>query len=100
MDPVKIETAPENLEPVKQVLSEQFTINWRDILRGAILAVISAVLTTVQQIIEVDGIESIKWKTVATVALGALISYLALNFASATRTIRVYKKESIHTKTE
>lgn len=92
MDPIKIETAPENLEPVKQVLSEQFTINWRDLGRGAIVAVIGAVLTAIQQALSEGGLDTINWKTVGTVAVSALISYLMLNFFGATRTTRVYHK--------
>lgn len=92
MDPIKIENAPANLEPVKQVLSEQFSINWRDVGRGAIVAVIGAVLTSVQQALLDGGIEGINWKTVGAVAATALVSYLALQFGSATKTIRVYKK--------
>lgn len=92
MDPVKIEKAPEDLEPVKQVLSEQWSINWRDVGRGAIIAVGMAVLTSLKQVIDAEGVEGIKLATVGSVALGALITYLALQFGSATKTIRIYKK--------
>ena len=93
MDPIKIEQAPANLEPVKQVLSEQFSINWRDVGRGAIVAVVTAVLASVQQALSTGGLEQIKWMEVVLPAgVTALVSYLLLQFGSATKTIRVYKK--------
>lgn len=92
MAEIKIDPVPQNLEPVKQVTSEQFTINWRDVGRGAIVAVVMAVLTSIQQTLETGGLETINWKAVGSVGVGALISYLVLQFTSATKTIRVYKK--------
>lgn len=92
MDQIKIQAVPENLEPVKQVTSEQFSINWRDVSRGAIVAVVGAVLTSIQQALSTGGLDTINWPTVGTVAVTALVSYLLLQFGSATKTIRTYKK--------
>jgi hypothetical protein len=93
MDSIKVEPVPENLEPVKQVTSEQFSINWRDVGRGAIVAVLTAILASVQQALSTGGFEAIKWvEVVLPSGVLALVSYLGLQFGSATKTIRIYKK--------
>lgn len=92
MDTIQKDPVPANVEPVKQVTSEQFSLNWRDLGRGALIAVISAVLTSVYEAIETGGLETIQWKTVLTVAVGALVAYLIKNFVDPTRTVRIYQK--------
>ncbi len=83
-----------NEVPVKQVESNQYSLNARDLIRGAIIAVIGAVLTSVQEAITKGGLDAINWRTVLTVAISALVSYLTLNFFNATKTITLYKKQT------
>lgn len=79
--------------PVKQVSSPQFTLNWRDVGKGALMAVLTAVLTTVLEIIQKDGLAGIKWETVGTVGLTAFIGYLLKNWLlEPSKTITIYKK--------
>lgn len=85
----------QNEVPVKQVTSNQYSLNSRDLIRGAIVAVIGAALTSVQQFLAEGGFEAINWKTVLTVAVSALVSYLTLNFFNATKTITVYEKQKV-----
>ena len=93
MDPVKIETAPENMEPVKQVLSEQGKLNWRDVGKGATLSALTAVLTVILEVVQQSGLAGINWTTVGTVALTAFVGYLLKNWLiEPTATIRTYKK--------
>lgn len=95
MDPVKIENVPENsnLEPVKQVLSEQGKLDWRDLGKGAIVATLTAVLTVILEAVQQSGLAGINWGTVGTVALTAFVGYLLKNWLiEPTATIRTYKK--------
>lgn len=93
MDTINIQPVPENLEPVKQVTSEQGKLSIRDLGKGALVAVLSAVLTSIYEAIQTGGLDTIEWKTVLTVAVGALAAYLLKNWLiEPTKTIRVYKK--------
>jgi hypothetical protein len=55
------------------------TINYKDLLKGLAMAVISAVLTTVYSAIDTGGLETVNWKTVLTVASVSAIGYLIKN---------------------
>ena len=58
-----------------------FNLNWRDVLKGLIMAFISAVVTGVYQLIQTNGI--ISWvtiKPVIVVGIGAGLSYLIKNY--------------------
>lgn len=61
-----------------QVTSPKYSINWQDVLKGAVVAVIMAVMTTIEQAISA-GVK-IDWKVVGGVAVGALVAYLTKNF--------------------
>lgn len=57
--------------------SKFFTINWRDFIKGLIVAVVTAVLTGLYNIISAGG--SITVKSVVVPAVLALIAYLLKN---------------------
>lgn len=79
--------------PVKQVSSPQFTLAWRDIGKGALIAVLTAVLTTILEVVQAEGLAGIKWATVGTVALTAGVSYLLKNWLlEPSKTITIFKK--------
>ena len=64
-----------------------FNLNWRDVLKGLIMAFISAVVTGVYQLIQTNGI--ISWvtiKPVIVVGIGAGLSYLIKNYFSNSQT--------------
>lgn len=92
MDSIKIQPVPENLEPVKQITSEQFSINWRDVGKGALIAVITAVLTVILEAVQEGGLNAINWAAVATAGTSALAAYLLKQFTDPTKTVRTYKK--------
>lgn len=92
MAEIKIDPVPQNLEPVKQITSEQWSVNWRDVGKGALVAVITAVLTVVLEAIQEGGLNAINWPTVGTVAISTLAAYLLKQFTDPTKTVRTYKK--------
>jgi hypothetical protein len=56
------------------------TINWADILKGFLLAAITAVITGIYQAIQTGGLPSMAdLQTIGIVALGAGLSYLIKN---------------------
>ena len=77
---------PEELQTITKTTSRQFTLNLRDLLRGGLLTVITAVLTYAQTALA-DGNFVFKWKPVATVATITLIGYLLKNFFEPAQTI-------------
>ena len=61
--------------------SDRFSINWNDLLKGLVIAVILPVLAIVQQSIE-QGQLTFNWKLISLTAAGGLVSYLIKNFLS------------------
>jgi len=68
------------------VTSKQFTVNWRDILKGLLMAVIGAALSPVLESLEV-GNWVIDWKHVAAGAITAGVAYLMKNFFTPSKTV-------------
>jgi hypothetical protein len=61
--------------------SKRGTLNTRDFLRGLLITVITAALTTVLTMLEAEDLV-IKWKTIGIAGLAAGISYLLKNLLS------------------
>jgi hypothetical protein len=59
--------------------SKKFDLNWFDLVKGLIVAVVMAVLTILQNSL-VAGSFDLNWKNIALVAAGTAISYLLKNF--------------------
>ena len=59
--------------------SDFFNLNWRDLGKGLLLAVITAVLTYVYEAFQTGGITSVDWKLVGSTALVSAVSYLFKN---------------------
>jgi hypothetical protein len=61
-----------------------FKLAWADLARGAVLAVLTAVLTSLQQAISEGNIDPAawNWRTIGGVALAALVGYLLKNLLS------------------
>lgn len=60
--------------------SNLWNLNWKDLIKGLITAVIMGVLTIVYEMITAGG--EIDLKKIGIVALGAGIAYLIKNFSS------------------
>jgi hypothetical protein len=62
-------------------------ISYRDLIKGAVMAGISAVLTTIYSAIDTGGLDSVNWKSVLTVTILAVTSYLLKNFFAPTKLV-------------
>lgn len=60
--------------------SKLFSLNWADLAKGLVMAVIGAVLTAAYQALSIGG--PIDLKAMATVALLAGLAYIIKNFFS------------------
>ena len=59
--------------------SNLYTLDFKDLLKGLIVAIGSAVVTTIQTSLQ-SGSLNFNWQLIGTVALGAGIAYLGKNF--------------------
>jgi EamA domain-containing membrane protein RarD len=56
-------------------------LNLQDIIKGSILAVITAIITALYQIVQAGSLPTVSdLQTIGTVALGAALSYLLKNW--------------------
>lgn len=69
--------------------NKQYSLNYRDLLRGLLIAVLTAVITFVYEIISQKGFENIEWKEVLSIALAAGLSYLIKNWFTANEIVLV-----------
>lgn len=75
------------------VASPQFTLKWRDFLRGLIIAVLTSVLVVVQQTIE-SGVLTFDWNSIGIAAVGSGVAYVLKNYLEPSKVITVVGKES------
>jgi len=59
--------------------SPLYSLDFKDLLKGLIVAIGSAVVTTIQTSLQAGSFD-LNWKLIGTVALGAGIAYLGKNF--------------------
>jgi hypothetical protein len=59
--------------------SGPFSLNWRDFLKGLLVAVLSPVFTIIMTSLNAGEL-TFNWKVIGAVALAALLSYLLKNF--------------------
>jgi len=59
--------------------SEYLSINLKDILKGLLFAVASAVITTIQTSLQAGSLD-FNWKLIETVAVGAGVAYMSKKF--------------------
>lgn len=75
------------------VSSPQFTLKWRDFLRGLILAVLASVVTIIQESLAQEEL-SFDWNKIGVVALSTAIAYLIKNYLEPSKVITVVGKET------
>ena len=68
--------------------NQQYSINWSDLARGLLIAVLTAVFTTVLDQIQTLGL-TLDWKEIGVIALTAGISYVLKNFLTPTEIVVV-----------
>lgn len=59
--------------------SPLFTLNWSDVLKGLLMAVLTPALFLIQQAIE-NGQFTFNWKQIGTAALAGGLAYIVKNF--------------------
>lgn len=57
-----------------------FKLDWKDLVKGAVVSVLASVLTIVLDILNAGT--SLDWKVVGTVALTSFVSYLLKNLGT------------------
>jgi hypothetical protein len=60
--------------------SKQFRLNLKDLLRGLLIAAVTASLTGIYEAVTQCGISCIDWKQTGGIALAAGLAYLIKNF--------------------
>ena len=63
--------------------SQKWSLNLNDFWKGLIVAILSAVIATLQQMIQQGGLAGIDLQAVLTVAIIALLGYLGKNLATS-----------------
>ena len=71
---------------VKKVISKQFSLKWRDIVRGFILAVLTPSLLIIQQSLEAGSL-TFNWHQIGMAAVAGGGAYLIKNFLEPTKAI-------------
>lgn len=66
--------------------SNLFSVDWQDITKGFVIAVVGAVLTAIQNVVSAGSFD-LKWSQIGSVAATAGISYLLKNFFTSSQTI-------------
>lgn len=59
--------------------STQYSLNWKDVGKGLIVAVGTAVLVIIQTSLDAGDL-NFNWKQIGIAAIGAAVTYLAKNF--------------------
>lgn len=74
--------------------SAQFKLNWSDVLKGLLVAVITPVITIITSSINA-GTLTFDWKAIGLTALAAGLAYLAKNLFTPAQTIVSGTTESV-----
>lgn len=74
----------------KTVYSKRFTLGWRDILKGLIMAIITPALVVAQQSLD-KGDFTFNWKYVAMASMAGGVAYLIKNLFEPSKSITTYR---------
>jgi len=82
---------------MKEIVSQQFSLSIRDFLKGALVAVLSAIVPIVNAAIlsyqTAEANFTMPWTTMGIVSLGAFVAYIAKNFLEPTKVIDLKPSE-------
>ncbi len=67
------------METKIEVTSEQYKLDWKDLGKGLLVSVATAVLFVVQDALDAGELE-FNWKTIGKAAIAAAVGYLIKNF--------------------
>lgn len=71
-------------------VSKTGTLNWRDLLKGGILAAISPAFTILIQSLQAGDFQ-VNWKSILNVAIIAFLTYLSKNLFGSPSVTTTYK---------
>lgn len=63
--------------------STLYSVNWRDVIKGLVVAILTPVFVIIQQSITAGSLV-FDWKAIAIAAVGGLLAYLTKNFFTDT----------------
>lgn len=63
----------------KVITSKQYALQWRDVVRGFLIATITSALVVIQQTIE-SGTLTLNWRSIGMAAIGGGVAYLLKNW--------------------
>ena len=61
------------------ITSKKFTLQWRDVIRGVLMAAMTSALVIVQQSVE-SGNLNFNWQSIAMAAIGGGVAYILKNW--------------------
>lgn len=78
------------ISQAKQITSKFLSLQWRDVIRGFVMAAVTPVFTIITTSLN-QGVLTFNWRLIWITALSAGLAYLAKNFFEPTQTIIVVK---------
>ncbi|MGN2373460.1 hypothetical protein ACTFAO_07350 [Sphingobacterium spiritivorum] len=74
----------------KLINNKQFSLKWRDVLIGALLAAFSGAFKVALETLNSGSLE-FNWKAIGITAISTLLAYLGKNFFEPSKTVVVKK---------
>lgn len=71
------------------------SLNYRDLLRGLLIAALTAVITSIYEGISQGGFDNIEWKETLAIGVTAGLSYLIKNFFTPTEIVVVNPPQTL-----
>ena len=78
----------------KVIISKQWALGLRDLLKGGVIAVISPVFTILIQSLSAESL-TINWKSILNVAIISFLTYMSKNFVEPSRVIVPVKADKV-----
>lgn len=66
--------------------SKQFSVNWKDIAKGLLMAVLTPVVLVIQQSLSL-GVITFNWRDISMAAIAGGIAYIVKNFFTPAQTV-------------
>lgn len=71
------------------IVNKQLSLNWRDVLKGGVVAAISPVFTIIIQSLQAGDL-AFNWKSIANVAIISFLTYISKNFFANPSVVTTY----------
>jgi len=73
----------------KVIVNKQGSLNWRDLLKGGVIAAISPAFTILIQSLQAEDF-TVNWKSILNVAIISFLTYLSKNLFTAPSVVTTY----------